>query len=787
MLLKNKEIVQFDEYRIDRPRWLLQWRDDPLTINRKSFDLLLYLIDHRDRVVAKQELLNALWPGQFVEESNLSQHVFLLRKVLSRHASATRIIETVPGRGYRFTAAVLEETPTQNQVVIGISQSTTRITIEEEHPDGEIAALPAATPLQIASPKAPSRRYVAIAAAVLCVLCALGWFAWQRWQNHTTGSPVDVVLTPFDGTTGDPILDHALVDALRMDLIQSPFVSVVPSATVRATLTQMMHKPDDPMTPAMAREVCERTNSQTVLHGTIARFGQHFLLTEEATSCVNGAVLAQTKREAAGTEDLPHSIDKLAESIRQKLGESRRSIAHFDTPLFGQNTASLEALKDFSQSIRDNAHGNVSQAIAMSKQAVAADPNFATAYNSLAAEEFSMGEFAEGTAAITKAYSLRDQASEPARLAITETYTSVMQQDLFASERNCRNWTELYPRNGTAWNLLSNRQADLGHLSESVISSARAVALLPNSQGMLKNLALRQMQSGDPAAARATLDRAVALHLDGDQIRQDYLLLAYLIHDQALYRAQLAWGDAHPDAAWLLTSESTIALAEGRFNDSRRLIDQAGSAFRRLGAASTADSLTRLVGTSMVEGGDLEDGKQLLQSSPIDPEDGIDLAGLVDIGETARAESMLHAVLTKYPQGTVWKSLFAPRIRAGIALAAHKPAEAIALMEPTRAFDQRDLGSGKFRGDLYLAAGQPALAEKEYRGVLAHPFVDPAAQETPLAWLGLGRALAAQHRRSEAAEAYRHFLDLWAHADPNAVFLLQARNELKALQANFPR
>ena len=108
-------LVKFEEHEIDRARWQLSWRDETLPLNRKTFDLLLYLVDHADRVVGKEELLRKLWPESFVEESNLTQHIFLLRKALSRHDSGLKFIETVPGRGYRFTAPV---------AVVGAEQST---------------------------------------------------------------------------------------------------------------------------------------------------------------------------------------------------------------------------------------------------------------------------------------------------------------------------------------------------------------------------------------------------------------------------------------------------------------------------------------------------------------------------------------------------------------------------------------------------------------------------------------------------------------------------------------
>lgn len=96
--------------------------------------------------------------------------------------------------------------------------------------------------------------------------------------------------------------------------------------------------------------------------------------------------------------------------------------------------------------------------------------------------------------------------------------------------------------------------------------------------------------------------------------------------------------------------------------------------------------------------------------------------------------------------------------------------------------DGRDFDIPKFRGEAYFAAGQPALAEKEFRGILAHPEIDPTSADYPLSWLGLGRALAVEGKRSAAIDSYQHFFSLWAHADPDAIFLKEAKREFAALQ-----
>ena len=78
----------------------------PVPLTSKAFDTLVLLIENRDRVVTKDELLSSVWPDVAVEEGNLTQQIFLLRKALGESAQQPRYIVTVPGHGYRFTAPV---------------------------------------------------------------------------------------------------------------------------------------------------------------------------------------------------------------------------------------------------------------------------------------------------------------------------------------------------------------------------------------------------------------------------------------------------------------------------------------------------------------------------------------------------------------------------------------------------------------------------------------------------------------------------------------------------------
>jgi eukaryotic-like serine/threonine-protein kinase len=101
-------VHEFGSFRLDPSERLLLRGDQPVPLTPKAFDLLVYLVDHPGRLVGKQELMDALWPSTCVEETNLTFTMSVLRKALGDGQNGGRFIQTVPTRGYRFVAAVIE-------------------------------------------------------------------------------------------------------------------------------------------------------------------------------------------------------------------------------------------------------------------------------------------------------------------------------------------------------------------------------------------------------------------------------------------------------------------------------------------------------------------------------------------------------------------------------------------------------------------------------------------------------------------------------------------------------
>ena len=108
MTASSKGFYEFGPFRIDLERYLLLRDGEPISLSPKVFETLLFLVQNRGRVGKKDEIINSVWPDTFVEESNLAQNVFLLRKALGEEKNEHRYIVTIPGVGYRFVAPVRE-------------------------------------------------------------------------------------------------------------------------------------------------------------------------------------------------------------------------------------------------------------------------------------------------------------------------------------------------------------------------------------------------------------------------------------------------------------------------------------------------------------------------------------------------------------------------------------------------------------------------------------------------------------------------------------------------------
>ena len=163
------------------------------------------------------------------------------------------------------------------------------------------------------------------------------------------------MLADFANSTGDPVFDNTLKQALSVSLRQSPFLNILSDSRVAATLTMMTRPPNTQLTNDVAREVCQRTHSKAYIGGSISALGKEYVLGLRAASCETGDVLAEEQATADRKEEVLSALGKAAAKLREKLGESLASVTKYNQPLAEATTSSLEALQQYSEAAKSTA------------------------------------------------------------------------------------------------------------------------------------------------------------------------------------------------------------------------------------------------------------------------------------------------------------------------------------------------------------------------------------------------------------------------------------------------
>ena len=178
----------------------------------------------------------------------------------------------------------------------------------------------------------------------------------------------------------------------------------------------------DRLTPALAREVCQRTGSKVMVTGSIAKLGSQYVVGLEAVSCNSGDVLAVAQEQAVGKETVLKTLDVAASGLRRKLGESLSSVQKYATPVEEATTPSLEALQAYTLGQKTRFAKGENAALPFYKRAVELDPNFAMPYRNMSVSYANLNETARATENAHEAYVRRGKVSERERFTIEANY-----------------------------------------------------------------------------------------------------------------------------------------------------------------------------------------------------------------------------------------------------------------------------------------------------------------------------------------------------------------------------
>lgn len=491
----DRRLYEFGPFLLDPAQRRLSKDRTLVQVAPKGIDILIFLVEHRGEVVTKDDLIQNVWPNTFVEEANLSQNVFLLRKALGEKAQENRYIATVPGRGYRFVASVREAQESEGAVK--------NPTAEPHSTPTAVASAPVASARTAPQPVLPptssnwKRNVITWTALMIGVLAAALFAERRHWFGGSAKAAgvSSIAVLPLENLTGDSSQDYfvdGMTDALITDLAQIGALRVISHTSVE------QYKGTRKSLPQIAKEL----NVDAVVEGSVARSGNRVRVNAQLIQAVNDEHLWARKYEGDMTDVLTLQNDisrNIADEIQVRLMPGERArLARTPSVKPEAYEAYLKGRFFWSKRSPENLRTSINYY----QQAIAADPQFAAAYAGLADAYSLIGsDVVPASVASHKAREAALKAEEldaslaegHAALALVRFYYD---WDWNEAERECRQAIDLNPNYATAHSWYSLYLGAMGRKTEALAEAQRARELDPLSPSVGVRLAAAYRSNG---------------------------------------------------------------------------------------------------------------------------------------------------------------------------------------------------------------------------------------------------------------------------------------------------
>ena len=659
--------------------------------------------------------------------------------------------------------------------------------------------------------KAPSPRigkpWIIAATAVAAALLVVGGLYYRSYRSKRLTDKDSVVLADFSNSTGDPIFDDTLKTALNISLRQSPFLNFVSEGEVASTLQMMTRPADTKLTPDVAREVCQRAHGKAYIAGAIGSLGSEYVLGLKAVNCQTGGMLAEEQVTASSKEKVVDALGEAATKLRGELGESLATVQRFDVPLAYATTPSLEALKEYSLSLKADHEKGPAAAIPYNLRSIELDPDFALGYLALGDAYYGIGQLARANEYITQAFQLREHANEREKLSIIGDYYANVTGELDKSAHTYEEQVEDYPREPAGYANLGATYAEEGMYEKAVEITRNGMPIFPNASAWYGNLSNFTLAMQHFDESRQAIDEARERKVESYLLHTALYALAFFKPDSGAMAEQQKWFAGRPEyASFGLALASDTDAYDGQLAKARDLTQQAvDSAVRSDNKEGGAIYQAIAAQRDAVYGNAVEAREGAAEALKLAPasEGAESEAALASAlaGDTAKAESLVGDLEKRFPVDTQMQAIWLPAIHGQLALDRSNPALALtALQAPSNA----ELGMIPFvanvsclysvyvRGEAYLADGKGSAAATEFQRIIDHNGIVWNCWTGALAHLGVARANALESRNAQGADAeaartralaaYRDFLVLWKDADPDIPILVSAKSEYARLQ-----
>jgi eukaryotic-like serine/threonine-protein kinase len=848
-------VFEFGDFKLDCSRFELYRDGRSLKLERKPMELLILLAEKNGDLVTRSEIAERLWDREvFVDsEHGINTAIRKIRQVLRDDAEQPRFLVTVTGKGYRFIGTMAHVSPWPRKLdgqrlpaenssaefdepaappdaaaVQDRSASYSELPDERGYPrprssrnqsvaeirtdlqelkrdwgvpvviagrdsdSGHLAVV--STTAHSASPL-PKWAMMTGAALVIIGLGIGGWLHFAH-RPHPLSETDTIVLADFSNSTGDAVFDDTLKQALGISLQQSPFFNVVSDQTVTETLQLMTRPANTPLTPDVAREVCQRAGSRAYIAGSIAKIGTEYVVGLKAVGCASGGTLALKQAQAAGKEQVLDALGGVAAKLRADLGESLSSIQTFDTPIEQATTPSFEALKAFSFGRKNWNESGGDQAIPFFQRAIELDPNFAMAHAYLGIVYGNLGEESKAAENFTEAYQLRDRVTQQEKFLISSMYSSVT-GELEKYIQVCELWAQIYPRDPRPPLNLAAAYNALGRFEEAAAEARKCFNLDPDFTLCSVDLIASYTYLNRLDEAKSVYQDAIRRKPDSDDLHMERYTIAFLESDIAEMKRQLDWAAGKPgvEDGFFYAQADTEAFY-GRLGSAREFARRAVESARRnnkkeVAAESQLEEAVweALFGNSSRAAEKTASALNMASNRIVKFLAGLTLAWA---GDSTRAESLADEMQKRFPLDTVVNGYQLPILRASIEINRSNPGKAIEILEAAPP-PVLGVGLGNYvRGQAYLLLHEAGKAAVEFQTILDHPGIVQNLAIGALAHLGLARAYALEARsahdadadaaRAKARAAYQAFFALWKDADPDIPILIAAKSESAKLQ-----
>ncbi len=726
-------------FELDLARECLLRDGTEVHLKPKTFQVAAFLLANRDRLVSKDEIMEACWKDTAVTDDVLSQAIAEFRRALGDNPREPVYLKTIPRRGFRFIGPVEEV-----QLQLTAHEEVTRVEIREE----------------ITTEEHPSaKRWIWIAAVAVLLLAGTGFWIWSYLNPGLpppSGGRRQVAVFRFVNQTGQAEIDwmrDGLPDMLATTLSRSQSLEVLSRDQLSVWLGRIG---DTGLKGAI--ELARRSQAQIAILGSFAQTGRSIRVEAQIYDGRSGKLLAADSLVADAPEKVLIQVDQLAARLAGRL------LAQVPGPSLPEAmTRNLEAYREYSLGLEQAEGFHVDAAIGHFQRAIELDPDFDMAYARIGyVYTISAGLIEKGRPYLERAYQKSGRLTERDRRHVLAWY-AIANQNYREAIGRYRELIVAYPREIESYHRLAVLLRGDSNHEESTEVAKQGLAIDGDARRLWNSLAATYSEMGRHAEAIDAAHRYLKL-APAEANAYDSLALAYEFagdHERALEALSQAL-HLDPGFGTAMAHRQTILAGAGRYREALeiadhlprdmhpgRFIHQAAWIYWRLGREGEARAAMEKL------------DPKLYQWSP------------VALLSPKIAEAMRRSALPG--RGSRWALRYQFFYTAQEARMAKRPEEMFAslkeLVRHRASWGMMETLEDALADGL-LETGRVPEAIAEYRRALQlYPGM-------ALARFHLGQALLKSGDRAGASDQFKRFLELWKNADAGLPQLAEARHGL---------